>query len=198
MDKRSPVLPKSAESLLADILHHPLSGVVDRYRRLHLSRRKGNALKEQLLEREWVVPCEIPTRTGRVVLLEPTPRGEQQLRQLGHRVARVPRHGGLVHRFWREKVRMYYQARGWSGTVEKPIGQGQCVDLVLSKGEQQVAVEIETGRDGWRNAQKALAAGFRQVLSVAVDARAEIWMRGKVVEHHLEEKIRVTAAKAFS
>jgi len=183
--KSTPSAPKPGESLLADILLHPLSGVVERYRRLHLSRRKGNHLKEQLIAQGWVVPREIPTRTGRVVLMELTPAGEKRLEKRGHQVARAPRHGCLEHLFWREKVKTYYQARGWTATLERPIGQGRCVDLELAKDGQRVAVEIETGRDGVRNAEKALAAGFEQVLSVATNEPVEAWTRKEVAENGL-------------
>jgi len=46
-----PSTSRREEALLLDVGQHPLSGVVERYRRLRLNRRKGNAAKERCLER---------------------------------------------------------------------------------------------------------------------------------------------------
>ena len=52
---------------------------------------------------------------------------------------------------------------------EYPIGQGKTIDLVVSRGEERMAIEVETGRsDVAGNIDKCLEAGFERVVVAAV------------------------------
>ncbi len=57
---------------LADIAVRPLSTTVSRYQRLNLSRRRGNAIRQQLAAADIIKPVTIATRSGQVVLYELT------------------------------------------------------------------------------------------------------------------------------
>ena len=61
-------LTTKEETLLLDIVGHPFSGVVERYRRLYMSRRKGNTIKEKCLSHNLIETTTVPTQTGKVVL----------------------------------------------------------------------------------------------------------------------------------
>ncbi len=65
--------------LLQDILEFPYAGVVERYKRLKMSRRKGTQIKTSLLEQGLVTPHEIPTRSGKTTILEPTKKARVAL-----------------------------------------------------------------------------------------------------------------------
>jgi hypothetical protein len=72
-------LNEREEALLLEIAAHPFSGVVERYRRLGVSRRNGDTIKKSLIEEELIEPVSILTRSGRMVLLDITEIGWQYL-----------------------------------------------------------------------------------------------------------------------
>jgi hypothetical protein len=173
--KREQEISPEERELLKDIHHHPLSGVVERYKRLLWSRRKGNEYKNSLLDKELIGTEEIPTRSGRVVVLkltsagrdaidEPTPDKEEELRK-----------GGIHHEYWKKQYADRYVKQGYSVTLEKPIGGGKTVDIVAEKGNERIAIEIETGRsDILANVEKCLAIGFDRILVVATTEQSEM------------------------
>ena len=151
--------------LLRDVASHPTAGVTDRYRRLELSRRRGTALKKQLVGEGIVHEVEVALPGGRVTLLEPTLGGWERLGQgLPSR-----REGGVVHRYWVERVAVGFRAKGFVVETEVAAGEGRALDLVARKGDEEVAVEVEvSGRRLADSVEKlgAHAAG-RKVLACA-------------------------------
>jgi hypothetical protein len=151
--------------LLRDVASHPTAGVTDRYRRLELSRRRGTALKKQLVGEGIVHEVEVALPGGRVTLLEPTLGGWERLGQgLPSR-----REGGVVHRYWVERVAVGFRAKGFVVEIEVAAGEGRALDLVARKGDEEVAVEVEvSGRRLADSVEKlgAHAAG-RKVLACA-------------------------------
>jgi hypothetical protein len=79
-------LPDGEKALLVDVMQYPLSGVVERYLRLGVSRRKGTTWKETCVQRDVIIPVDIPTRSGRTTLLQISEGGKRVLRELGHEV----------------------------------------------------------------------------------------------------------------
>ncbi len=150
-----PALTNTEELLLRDIYEHPLDGVVRRYHRIGVSRRRGNRAKEGLLEKNVIRPVDVTTRTGKVVLLDFTDAMKAAMKRNGKKLP-GQRHGGLVHAYWKEKLKGVFEARGWSVTVEKPIGKGQAIDLHATKNGTCVAIEVETGDRGIMNLQKLI------------------------------------------
>ena len=53
---------------LSDVASRPLSTTVSRYQRLHLSRRRGNTIRQDLLAAGLVEAVPIATRSGQIVL----------------------------------------------------------------------------------------------------------------------------------
>jgi hypothetical protein len=157
--------------LLRDIYDHPLEGVVKRYGRIGVSRRRGNHAKETLIANGLVSPVDVPTKTGKVVLLEIAPDIRNQLRRRGIRFPSF-REGGVTHGYWARELKRAFEARGWEVRTEKPIGRGQTVDLHAEHDGLAVAIEIETGGRGCENVKKLLSAGYEWIMSFGVTEAA--------------------------
>lgn len=78
---------------LADVAARPLSTTVARYQRLHLSRRKGNAIRQDLnlAGGGLIAAVALATRSGQVVLYELTDTGRIVCRDHGIDAGPVPR-----------------------------------------------------------------------------------------------------------
>ncbi len=163
--------PSHLKTLLTDVAEHPLSAMVERYRRLGVSRRKGNASKEQCIQQGLVGAVEIPTHSGRVVLLELTEEGRRTLRRHDHEVPDRSRWGGLEHEYWKAKVAEHFQRLGWTVNVEEPVNG--FTDIIARREDRIVACEIETGRSDWRaNIVKNVKKGYTPIVLITTNENA--------------------------
>lgn len=170
--------------LLKDIYDHPLDGVVRRYSRLGISRRRGNHAKQGLIEQGLIRTVDVPTRTGKVVLLEIASELKDQLRERGISFPSY-REGGSIHAYWKSELQRSLERTGWTVQPEKPIGNGQAVDLHAEKGDITIAVEIEAGDRGAANIMKLLPHPYTWILSFSVSEE------GKARTQHALESKRV-------
>ena len=91
-----------------------------------------------------------------------------------HGVLRVSnREGGIVHQYWKRKLRDCLRDNGWKAEEEQAVGNGRYVDIHAEKNGYKLAVEVETGSRGAENIQKALTAGYRKVMSFAIDGQVQ-------------------------
>ncbi|VGO13685.1 hypothetical protein PDESU_02242 [Pontiella desulfatans] len=157
-------LTEVEKKLMKDIYRNPFDGVVKRYSRLTISRRRGNHAKQGLILKGLIHPVDIPTRTGKVVLLDFTPDMRDAMKRNNVEVAKR-KEGGLIHNYWKNEIRRKLDREGWTVELEKPIGNNQCIDLHAEKEGKRMAVEIETGSRGADNIQKLLELGFDQIIS---------------------------------
>ena len=172
-------LTDTEEQLMKDILAHPLDGVVGRYSRLNISRRRGNAARLDLIKKGVLRLVPVSTRCGKLVLLEPTPEMKKALERQG--VQQVPpREGGIVHQYWKRKLRDLLRTKGWKADEEIAIGGGCHVDVHAEKNGYKVAVEVETGSRGIENIRKDLTAGYSKVMSFAIDGHVQA-LTGKAI-----------------
>jgi hypothetical protein len=105
----------------------------------------------------------VPTPTGQVKILSLTDRSRDLLERAGITVARS-RHGGAAHEYWKHIIGDRLREQGFTVTEEYPTGGGKSVDLYAVRGEQTLAVEVETGRsDILANAEKCAALGAEVV-----------------------------------
>jgi len=156
---------------LVDVIEHPFAGVVERYRRLRVSRWKGNVRKEACIGNGWVKPVEIPTRSGRIILLEPTKEGRRLLRELGKDIPDRSRWGSLEHEYWKQRIAGALGAVGYEVREEDPVNG--FTDIVAAKDGRQMAIEIETGKSDWRaNIEKNVKKGFDRVIIAATNEEA--------------------------
>jgi hypothetical protein len=189
-------LIKDETEFMKDIVAHPLSGVSSRYKRLGFSVDKGNEIKIALVDKGILKPISLPTRNGRILLLEPTANGKAVLSSLRIK-SDSNRKGGLVHQYWAMKAANYYRHKGFKVSYEVPVSQGKTVDLVAEKVDQKIAVEIETGKsDAIENIKKCF--DFNNIVCIATNPQAEKDIKQKLVKDNLEsEKIKVLSSKRY-
>ena len=172
-DKEMEKGEESVRNLLLDVLHHPYSGMVERYKRLKTSRRKGNHLKEVAVKEGLLSTLRVPTRSGMVVLLDPTEKGRAFLGGAFDHPEIPPRRGGLVHEYWKHKIASDLREKGLSVQVEGRLETGGTVDILLQTNKGLRAIEIETGKsDVKANLDKCREAGV-EVTFVATDRDVE-------------------------
>ncbi len=75
---------------------------------------------------------EISTRKGGIILVQLAKKGTHLLRELGYDMENRIRKYGLLHEFWKDKVKRYYQKLGYKVTSEENL-KGERVDLVAER-----------------------------------------------------------------
>ena len=171
-----PGITEGEERFLKDIAEHPLSGVVERYKRLGTNRRKGNDWKEQCFLKELITPIDIPTRSGKVVLLKLTKFGEATLRQRHIDVPAPSRWGGLEHEYWKGKIGKHLLGLGFDVTIEEGNEnfENAYTDIVARKNGKAIAIEVETGKSDWRaNVTKNLKKRVDRIILAVTNEEAE-------------------------
>ncbi|MCC6968806.1 MAG: ATP-binding protein [Phycisphaerales bacterium] len=153
-------------ALLRHIAEHPLVGVAARYDALGLSRRKGDALKDALVQHGALRPVSVPIPRGRVLLLELTEDGRDAAHALGATIAAV--HGSLPHAYWQQQAADLLHAQGWSVGTEV-IRNDHAFDVLATRGDHDLALEVETGKSNWLSNLAALEA-------VNATHRAVLWL----------------------
>lgn len=149
--------------------------VTERYQDLHFSSRLGDSLQHSLAARGLLRSLFIPVGTARVKALELTDPGRQVL-GVKHTLSR--RHGGLVHRYWSDRIARELRAAGFKVEQEHPLGGGAAVDLLVVTGKRRIGVEIETGAsDVEANIEKCLAAGLDRVILVPTHRALHVALR---------------------
>ncbi len=155
------------QRLLVDILQHPFSGITQRYKRLKLHSKLGNKCRKDLIFKKYMLPRKIITGRGWVTLFELTKKGKMVLGDLGYEFKNESE--GVIHKFWKHKVSGYYKDLGLDVRVEEYYVNGR-PDIIVNKDGKKIAIEIETGKSNYvRNVERALAAGFDEVICMAVN-----------------------------
>jgi len=162
-----PEMSREEIRFLTDVAARPLSATVSRYERLHLSRRRGNAVRQSLQKGGLIEHVRIATRSGQVVLYQLTDFGRTVCRSLGVDPGPRPRES-LEHRYWVKRTAEHFERKGFEVSREHPIKGNGAVDILAEKPGQRVAVEVETGKSHVKtNLANALKAGFDRVVLVA-------------------------------
>jgi len=152
---------------LADVAARPLSTTVSRYHRLHLSRRRGNAIRQQFTAGGIMEAVTIATRSGQVVLYQLTEFGRAVCHYVGIDPGTKPRES-FEHRFWVDQAARHFEKNGYEVTMEHPVKGNGAIDILATKPGEKVAVEIETGKsDIKKNLNKIKNAGFDRIVLVA-------------------------------
>jgi hypothetical protein len=166
-------LGEKERCFLQDILDFPSATTTERYKRLGMNSKIGNAVKDRLTADGLVLGRDVKTGKGKVKLLGLTNDGIFLMR--GHDARRPDgRAGGAVHEYWRNEVRKTLQEHGYTVQAEYALGEGRAVDLRGEKGGAVVWVEVETGRSdvGASSAKLSGVDGVR-VLFFTDDALGE-------------------------
>ncbi len=165
-------LTVEVKQFLKDIIARPLSTTVSRYKRLHLGQRKGNAVRQYLVNNDIIERVAIPIRTSQVVLYQLTDTGRIVCADLGFAPGPAPQES-LEHRYWVNKASEYYDSQGYEISLEYAIkGIGE-MDLLAEKPGQKIVVEVETGKSNIKNnLENAIKAGFDKVVFIATNPSA--------------------------
>lgn len=165
-------MSREAIRFLSDVASRPLSTTVSRYQRLHLSRRRGNAIRQDLVAAGLVEAVPIATRSGQIVLHQLTDNGRAMCGTLA--IAAAPRlRASLEHSYWASKIADGFERQGYEVTFEHHVKGDGTVDVVAQRAGKRVAIEVETGKsDIKENLSKLQGAGFDRVVLVATSASA--------------------------
>ena len=166
--RADPLLTQEPEAarFLTHIAEHPLIGVAERYGRLGLSRRKGDAIKRALQSEGYIRPVGVTTETGKTLLLDLGVRARPWLQDRGIRLPAT--NASLPHRWWQHRVAELLREHGWTAECEKVI-DGHAFDVVATRESRTAIVEIETGRSNW-------LLNLQSLGSVRADHRAVLWL----------------------
>lgn len=136
-------LSEKEKELLMSIWEYPLNGTVQKFKRVGVSRRQGQKLRQGLIQKGLIkkVPCRVPE--GQIVLIEVTKKGRQVLRDIGIDTDDYnPREGGAVHRYWVEKTAQEYRDKGYHVEKEVTISD-KIIDVVAESFEgKRIGIEI--------------------------------------------------------
>ena len=143
LDERAEELSEKEKELLLSIWEYPLNGTVQKFKRIGVSRRQGQKLRQGLIQRGLIkkVPCRVPE--GQVVLIEVTKKGRKVLRDIGIDTGDYnPREGGAVHRFWVERMAQQYKEKGYQVEKEVTVGD-RIIDVVATNPDgKRIGIEI--------------------------------------------------------
>jgi hypothetical protein len=185
------------EVILIHIYTCPLMGTVERYRHLGLNDYQGNKHKTSLEEKGLIALEPVATSTGQKKLMVPTPKGFTWLHGRGFS-CRSDRHGGMLHQYWKRRLRDRFLSEGWQVELEASLGKKQTCDLLVCNGQKKVSVEVETGTNTQEqirtNIEKGLAATDGVVCLLLSGAKATD-LEQPVVAITMDESACVQAVK---
>ncbi len=181
------VMSREEIRFISDVASRPLSTTVSRYQRLHLSRRRGNAIRHDLLTAGLINSVPIATRSGQVVLYELTDEGRSLCESMGIDPGPALR-VGLDHLYWARKTGRHYEGRGFDITYEYAVPGDGYVDVVAGRPGERVAIEVETGKSDIKaNITKTLDADFDRLVLVATSPEAVVACR-RAIEKTKEDR----------
>ena len=157
---------------LADIAARPTLTTVMRYQDLKLSRRRGNAIRQELAHSGIIVPVPIATRNGQIVLYKLTEIGVRVCQYLGIDAGRQ-NNESLEHRYWVNQAKLYFENKGFSLTREFVLTDGKAFDLLAERPGERIAIEVETGKSDIKaNVEKTQKADIDKLVLLAVNPAA--------------------------
>jgi hypothetical protein len=133
--------------LLKDIAKNPTDPITTRYKRLNLSIRKGNNTKNQLIKQGLITPTTITSQNAWIRLFTITTKGKQQLTNLNITTP-SPAEGSLEHQYWKQKITEHYTNLGYQ-TEQEHKEKNHTVDIIATKEDENIAIEIETGKSNY-------------------------------------------------
>lgn len=155
-------------ALLLDVVGHPTSSVAARFRRLGLSVQRGTQLVDRLVGAGLLASTYIATPAGRVRYLQLTPAGAACFKE-GDYTINANRYGGPEHEYWTHRLDEYLTERGYVVRRQVRLGNGHIVDLLATKPDVYLLVDIETGKStAHENLLADMAVPGARVLQFAI------------------------------
>jgi hypothetical protein len=149
--------PSPLENIfLEDLLLHTFDGADQRAKRLGLIPRDSGKIQNNLIDHQIINAIVIDKKK----LFELTEKGKDRLQKLGYKVDSKERNQGVEHRYFVEKIREVFTLRGWF-----PFKEKSDIDLIIEKGDEVIAIEVETGKNKPEQTQK----NFEKLLKFRAD-----------------------------
>ncbi len=172
--------------LIQDILRNRNDGVDARYKRLRWSVDKGHRIKSMLVRNGWLDEQLVTIGRTRKNLLRLSTRARKILGIKGEFTRE-----SIAHEFWKHHWAEKLREEGYKVQIEAPRVGGR-VDVLATRADESVSVEIETGMsDVIGNVKKSLLSGFSKVVVVATDQAAMVKVEKELAESGLLIPIRV-------
>lgn len=173
-------------SILKDIRAYPFDGINSRTKRLCVSNRKCHEAIAMLLKQEIIRKIEILEKSGRRILFEI--KDDSRMK------------GGIEHRYWNFQIGEINKSEGYKVELEKHIEGDGFIDQVITKENEIIAVEIETGKSHpIETIKRDLGLGFSKVICVATSQKAYDSISDKVsLENFPLDKISVVLASNYA
>ncbi|WP_231858841.1 ATP-binding protein [Haloquadratum walsbyi] len=170
-----------AEQLLEDIVEDPFRSLTDRYSEFSSS-YKGNQAKSELVDTGFVVERKIRPEPVRRKLLQLTDQGRNHAEEeLDIDVKRNGR-GGVVHRFWQNHIKDWFEETGWSASLEEDDA-----DVAVDMSGVRLAVEVamEDSPREIRHIKDRLDSGFNTVWVTCRSSEIQSGIQERMLENDL-------------
>lgn len=174
---------------VVSISKDPLKNTVQRYVGLNWSMRKGDKVKNDLVQKGVVIPEEIITSRGRLMLYNLTARGKEVTSAQGYDTRKTP--ASLLHAYGVNVAKKHFESLGYRVELEHDLNG--YADLLIEMDGKKYFVEFETGKsDAIKNITKCLGVQCDGVVSVALNEKvrqrilAQIQARGLAKEKALK------------
>lgn len=156
---------------LQDVLDHPDDPVRRRYRRLGISARKGQRLRDRLIDANWLESQLVPVGVSRKLVLRVTTGGVAALGiPTGCQSNQRPE--SIAHAFWKQFYAKRLGREGYAVETEARRNGG-AIDVLARRAAERVGIEIETGHsDAVGNVRRGLQAKLDRIVVVATDEDA--------------------------
>ena len=179
---------------LKDVAAHRDDGVYVRYKRLGLNPAVGHKIKEKLIDQGLIEKQVVDLGKTRKVVLRLTKKRDglfEKVQSCGNE--------SIVHGYWKRFYTTRFRNAGYEVKEEAERNSGR-VDLLATRKEEIVAVEIETGKsDVVKNVKDNLMFGCTRIVIVATDKGAFEKVERELLKAGLLgiEKIRVVLRDGY-
>ena len=166
-------LALTSDLLLKDIRKYPFDGISARSKRLKISNRKCGEAIESLAACKLLCKVDIKEKSGRRLLFELS----DSIQSLG----------GIEHRFWNHHIAELNKSKGYNVEIEKKIeGDGFIDQVIISGNDNNIAIEIETGKSHpIETIKRDIELGFSKVICVATNDKAYEFIYDKLSTENL-------------
>ncbi len=164
-----PTIDKLTLDYLSLTASAPFLTVRERNEALSLSAWRGNAVKDEILQRGLAREVAINPggRGERFKLLELTAEGRTLLSRFSVALPAGYGRGGIAHQWWANRIASWLALQGMEPIVED-ASSGARVDLAFRAGTERIALEIElSDRHVVENVRKDTEAGFDRIVILA-------------------------------
>jgi hypothetical protein len=144
--KQLPSLSEDAKKLLFSVNSHPFKGVSSHYSMLGFSGRRAETAKDELIQKGFVKEVSITLGSHRPVkFLVITNLGLSYLKseKKETKLWEFIGNASFEHRLYQVLIAYSFRQSGHQAFIEKEIGEGKRLDVLLIQHEKRVGIEIE-------------------------------------------------------